>query len=377
MRATSDRTRLEAAINAAKVGSGATRYGPALKLAESILSRSPIKRREAVLISDFQRSGWSGSEEVRFPEGMTRQHRVGRVAGHGEPLGAVGHLRARVVLRPGAHHGHRRPQQQGRRAAEGRAGHADHRRPRDPDREGDRRGARVRLGRRSRSSRSPSPNVRGSVRAGTDPLPADNTFHFVLAPSEPVSLVIVDSGDRAGVEPVPRRRRCRSARRRRSRWTSRPRRALTPAALDKRAVVILNDTMFPPAGGGGALKRYRRARRRAARRQRRSHDVAAGRSGAAARPASARPSIARPDAAARSAISTTATRSSRCSRRRAAATSPPRTSSATARCRPRPADRVLARFDDGAVAAAERKIGAGRVDRLDVDARRFVDRHRA
>jgi hypothetical protein len=71
MRATADRTRLEAAIGAAKVGSGATRYGPALKLAESILSRSPIKRREAVLVSDFQRSGWSGSEEIRFPDGMT------------------------------------------------------------------------------------------------------------------------------------------------------------------------------------------------------------------------------------------------------------------------------------------------------------------
>src|SRR5829696_3020466 len=71
MRATSDRTRLEAAITAAKVGSGATRYGPALKLADSILDRSPIKRREAILISDFQRSGWSGSEEVRFGEGIT------------------------------------------------------------------------------------------------------------------------------------------------------------------------------------------------------------------------------------------------------------------------------------------------------------------
>src|SRR5438045_8803880 len=71
MRATADRTRREAAINAAKVTSGATRYGPALKLAESILSRSPIKRREAILISDFQRSGWTGSEEVHFPEGMT------------------------------------------------------------------------------------------------------------------------------------------------------------------------------------------------------------------------------------------------------------------------------------------------------------------
>src|SRR3954467_1289024 len=37
MRATSDRPRLDAAIDAAKVGSDATRFGPALKLADSIL----------------------------------------------------------------------------------------------------------------------------------------------------------------------------------------------------------------------------------------------------------------------------------------------------------------------------------------------------
>src|SRR5204862_732613 len=36
MRATADRTRLEAAITRSKVSSGATRFGPALKLAESI-----------------------------------------------------------------------------------------------------------------------------------------------------------------------------------------------------------------------------------------------------------------------------------------------------------------------------------------------------
>ena len=41
------------------------------RLAESILSRSAMKRREAVLISDFQKSGWSGSEDAHFPEGMT------------------------------------------------------------------------------------------------------------------------------------------------------------------------------------------------------------------------------------------------------------------------------------------------------------------
>src|SRR5437868_3792849 len=69
MRATSDRTRLESAIDNAKVDADSTRYGPALKLAESILGRSQARRREAVLISDFQRAGWTGSEDVHFPEG--------------------------------------------------------------------------------------------------------------------------------------------------------------------------------------------------------------------------------------------------------------------------------------------------------------------
>ena len=95
MRATADRARLDAAIDAAKVTSGATRYGPALKLAESILSRSPLKRREAVLISDFQKSGWSGSEDVRFPDGMTLTTVSVADAEHGESGGAVGDVRAR------------------------------------------------------------------------------------------------------------------------------------------------------------------------------------------------------------------------------------------------------------------------------------------
>src|SRR5207248_4246836 len=69
VRATADRVRLKGAVDAARVGSGATRYGPALKLAQSILGRSALRRREAVLISDFQKSGWNGSEDVHFAEG--------------------------------------------------------------------------------------------------------------------------------------------------------------------------------------------------------------------------------------------------------------------------------------------------------------------
>src|SRR5438876_8451072 len=69
VRATPDRVRLGQAIDAAKVTSGSTRYGPALKLAQSILGQSPMHQKEIVLVSDFQKTGWTGSEEVRLPEG--------------------------------------------------------------------------------------------------------------------------------------------------------------------------------------------------------------------------------------------------------------------------------------------------------------------
>ena len=66
-----DEQRLEAALGTAKLSGGATRYGPALKLAESILTQSQAPRREVVLISDFQKTGWSGTEDVHFPDGMS------------------------------------------------------------------------------------------------------------------------------------------------------------------------------------------------------------------------------------------------------------------------------------------------------------------
>src|SRR5688572_4756452 len=71
VRATSDRGSLTAAISAATVSSDSTRYAPALRLAQSLLSRSDRGRLEAVLISDFQRSGWERQEEIPLPEGAT------------------------------------------------------------------------------------------------------------------------------------------------------------------------------------------------------------------------------------------------------------------------------------------------------------------
>src|SRR5688572_30301304 len=67
----SDRGQLVSAVAAARPSAGATRYAPALKVAGSILAESPLPRREVVLISDFQRSGWRGEEGARLPGGAT------------------------------------------------------------------------------------------------------------------------------------------------------------------------------------------------------------------------------------------------------------------------------------------------------------------
>src|SRR5436190_2923910 len=253
MRATSDQPRLEAAINGARVTSGATRYGPALKLAESILDQSPMKRREAVLISDFQKAGWSGSEDAHFPDGMT--------------LSTVSVAEASITNLSVPSISFARAPFSGQERITVTAGLSN---------KGDAplTGVPVTLSvdgheiETTRSSVLPhtstsvvfapftlaAANVRGNIRAGSDPLIADNTFHFVLAPSAPVSLLIVDAADRSDaslflakalsigtspsfqIEVVPAAR-------------------VSPAAFEKRAVVVLNDTPFPPAGAA-ALKRF-------------------------------------------------------------------------------------------------------------------------
>ena len=253
MRATSERSRLEAAINTAKVGSGATRYGPALKLAESILSRSAVKRREAVLISDFQKSGWSGSEDAKFPDGMTlTTTSVASPTTANLSVPSVSFGRAafsgqeRVTVTAGLSN-------KGEEAVKDVPvvlsvdGH-------------DIETTRATVAPRASASVTFSaftlvgPNVRGSIHAGSDSLPADNAFYFVLTPSEPMSVVIVDAGDRSdaslflvkalaiGTTPAFHIDTTSASR-------------VVPATFDKRSVVVLNDTPFPP-GASGALKRF-------------------------------------------------------------------------------------------------------------------------
>jgi Aerotolerance regulator N-terminal/von Willebrand factor type A domain/CARDB len=356
MRATADRTRLEAAIGAAKVGSGATRYGPALKLADSILSRSPIKRREAILISDFQRSGWSGSEEVRFPDTTT----VSTVSVASPDVAnlsvpSVSFARAsfsgqeRVTVSAGLSNKGDAPAANvpvtltidGHEIQTERVNVAPH------------------------ASGSVSftqftltgANVRGSIKAGADPLPADNAFHFVLAPSEPVSLAVVDGGERDGSLFLSKALAIGTTPSFHVETTTPSR--MTPAMFDKRAAVILNNTSFPPAGGGNALRRYLESgggvlvvtgdrttwpqgeAQLLPGRLGATVDRTSGRSGSLGYLDYSHP-VFEVFKAPRSGDFSAA----HVFRYRTLQTEP--------------GDRILARFDDGAIAAAERKIGAGR-----------------
>jgi hypothetical protein len=253
MRATSDRTRLEAAINAARVGSGATRYSPALKLAESILGRSTLKRREAVLISDFQKSGWGGSDDARFAEGMTLNAvSVASPTTENLSVPSVNFARTsfsgqeRVTVTAGlSNKGDQALKDvpvtltvDGHEIETGKANVAPH----------------------ASSSVSftqftlGSANVRGTVKAGSDQLSADNSFHFVLAPSDPLSLVIVDGGDRADASLfLSKALSIGTAPAFQVETTSASR--VSSVSLDKKSVVILNDTPFPSAAAG-TLKRF-------------------------------------------------------------------------------------------------------------------------
>src|SRR5207244_4080829 len=206
-------------------------------------------------------------------------------------------------------------------------------------------------------------NLRGTVRAGTDAMPQDNVFHFVLTPSRPVSVLVVapheDSGGAndptlylskalsIGNTPAFQVEVSAAAR-------------TSPANLDKRAVVILNDTPFPPAATGGALKRF--------------VDQGGGvlvvlgehsswpQNDAALLPGTLGGAVDRPDS--RGGTIGFLDRSHPVFEVFKAPRSGDFSGVRVFRYRsftPNPTGRVLARFDDGGVAAAEQRTGLGRV----------------
>ena len=194
LRSAADRGRLLAAVASVQPGAGATRYGPALKLAGSILSESAVPRREAVLISDFQRSGWQGGEGVRLPDGAMLT-----------PVAITDSGKANLAIAPVSLQQSEFQNQQRITVTTGAVNHTD---VAVSNVEialeiGGRaiQSRRVNVAARGSASTTFDPvtvaerNVRATVRLANDALAADNVFHFVVSPENPVDVVI---GERAG-----------------------------------------------------------------------------------------------------------------------------------------------------------------------------------
>lgn len=193
VRSTSEKNRLIGAVPDRAPSPGATRYAPALKVAGSILAESQLPRKEAVLISDFQRGGWRGEEGSRLPLGttLTPVEVGGEVNQPNVAVTTVSMARSafqnqeRVTVTAAVVNRASQPVSGGTLALEvdGRAVQSE----------------RLDVPANGSSSITFQPltvtgrNMRGTVRVGNDALPADNAFHFVLSPAVPVRVIVVSS----------------------------------------------------------------------------------------------------------------------------------------------------------------------------------------
>jgi hypothetical protein len=190
-RSTAEKNQLLGAVPSGAPSAGSTRYAPALKVAGSILAESPLPRKEAILISDFQRGGWRGEEGSRLPLGATLT-----------PVSVGGAATMPNVAVTSVSLGRSTFQDKERvavtAAVVNRAEQAVS-------------GGTLALeidGRPIQSERLDVPasgsasiafmpftvtgrNMRATVRVGNDALPADNAFNFVVSPAVPVRVAVL------------------------------------------------------------------------------------------------------------------------------------------------------------------------------------------
>lgn len=242
-RSTPEREKLTAAVGTAKPGSGATRYAPALKVAGSILAESQLPRREVVLISDFQRNGWRGTEGARLPEGslLTPVPVTGSTDRPNVTITGVSLNRStfsnqeRVAVTAGlANRSERRLDNQSVTLSVN--GIPVGSKP-----------ATLEPGAAATVSFDPftinARNMKATVKIADDALNADNTFNFVVSPSEPLRVAIVDRGSSGGNLYLTRA--LSIGEQPRFEVMVRQPETLSDEDLKKSAVVLLNDVSVP------------------------------------------------------------------------------------------------------------------------------------
>lgn len=259
LRSASDKGRLVAALGSGQVSAAATKFGPAMKLAGSIISESALPNKEVVLISDFQRLGWLGAQGVRLPDrtkvtpvaiNETDSANVSITPALLQRSTATG--QERVTVTAGALNHGAAP------AAVSMSlevdGHVIETKP-------------LKLEANGSASATFAPFspaakfTRGTVRIGDDRLARDNAFHFVVSPSQRTKLIIVDRPGAARATSLYLSQALELSESPGFDVVQRQMGNVTPEDLDTAGVIVLNDvpvsqtlaeqlTAFVERGGG-------------------------------------------------------------------------------------------------------------------------------
>ncbi len=251
---TADPSVLAAALASAEVGAGVTRYGPALQLARELIERSDRPRGVVVLISDFQRTGWDPRQTVRLPDGVTLTPiNVGDAAAVN--LAVTGATLAR------SRDGSREQVSLAARVANlSDQAMPDVRVALELDGEPIQAQA-VSLDPRSSAQVRFAPVVApqrpaaGVIRAGDDPLPGDNQHRFVLTPSDPLSVLVLEARGAGANASLYLGRALRIGSDPGFEVEVKNVARLQPADLTGQAVVVLNDAP-PPAAVARRLRSF-------------------------------------------------------------------------------------------------------------------------
>ena len=253
--ASADQGSLRAALDAATLSSRSTKYAPALKLATKILEESELARREVVLITDFQKVGWDGHEEVVLPPG-TQLTNVD-LSTSPAPNVAVTSVELHRAMEAGRERvtAKARLTNTGDKPASGVAVTLALN-----DRELEKKS--LTLAPNSAGTVTftsvalPEGYTRGVVAAGTDAMPQDNRFNFVLAPEQALSVLIIEPSDARASQSLYLSRALAIGDRPLIRANVKRSSAVTFADLAGRSLVVLNDAPYPSGDVGRRLRTF-------------------------------------------------------------------------------------------------------------------------
>lgn len=256
VRSSVDRSRLMAALDTVEVSDESTAYGPALKLAQTLLEETDLPGRELVFIGDFQRAGWTGDEGVLLPGGTTvTPLDLSSVAPANHAVASVSLARQRVG-------GRDRVLPTARLTRVGGDGSMEVEAVLEVDgmEIGRRRVTLPAAGAVSVTFDAFSVSrdfTRGSVRiADPDALAPDDVHFFVLSPGRSISVLVLDEGGSRGASSLFLTEALSISEENAFRVTVREGGGISQADLAETSVVVVNDRPVPGGGAAQALRAF-------------------------------------------------------------------------------------------------------------------------